>query len=162
MHRTFVCYSKCCKDFIENLLLEEENERLETVNENDSLSKSIDELFKRIDEWTASSEVMLFVERNQEQALVQSELTTSRLKERERLTTSFTYPNMQAYGDLHSVVKDKDIQAKLPSSRSSARAVQSMSSREKNYRLEKIIHTVMTLQALENGSCLKVSYILRE
>ena len=30
LHRTFVCYSKCCKDFIENLLLGEENERLET------------------------------------------------------------------------------------------------------------------------------------
>ena len=77
----------------------------------------MDELFKRIDEWIASSEVKLFVDRNQEVS-VQSELTTSCLKEHERLTTSFTYPNMQAYGDLHSVVKDKDIPAKLPSSRS--------------------------------------------
>ena len=70
---------------------------METVNENDSLSKSIDELFRGVDEWIANSEVKLFAERNQEVS-AQSELTSSRLKEHERLTTSFTYQPCKLMG----------------------------------------------------------------
>ena len=33
LHRTFIKYSKCSEDFIENLLPEEEFDRLEVANE---------------------------------------------------------------------------------------------------------------------------------
>ena len=87
LHRTFIKYSKCSKDFIKDLLPEEEFDRLEVANEYDSVSKLIDELSERIKVWIASNETELTVDQNPE-ASVQSELTTSRLRDHERLTTS--------------------------------------------------------------------------
>ena len=119
LHRTFIEYSKYSEDFIENLLPEEEFDRLEVANEYDSVSKLIDEFSERIKGWIASNETELTFHQNPE-ASVQSELTTSRLKEHERLTTSFAYPNMHGYGDLNNVDEDKYIQPKSPSRQSSA------------------------------------------
>ena len=48
LHRTFIKYSKCSEDFIENLLPKEEFDRLEVANEYDSVSKLIDEVSERI------------------------------------------------------------------------------------------------------------------
>ena len=99
---------------IENLLLEVEFDRVEVANKYDSVNKLIDELSERIKGWAASSETELTLDQNRE-ASVQSELTTSRLKEHKRLTTSFAYPNMHGYGDLNNVNIDKHIQPKSPS-----------------------------------------------
>ena len=74
----------------ESLLLEEEFDRLEVANEYDSVSKLIDELSERIKGWIASNKTELTVHQTPE-ASVQSKLTTSHLKEHERLTTPFAY-----------------------------------------------------------------------
>ena len=109
------------------MLPEEEFNSLEAANKYDSVSKLIDELSERIKGWIASNETELTVHQNPE-AFVQSELTTSRLKEHERLATSFAYQNMHGYGDLNSVDEDKYIQPKLPSRQSSAQDTVSESS----------------------------------
>lgn len=96
------------------------------ANEYEGVSKLIDDLSERIKKSVASNETELTVDQNPE-ASVQSELTTSRLKEHERLTANFISKH-EGCGDLNNVNEDKHIQPKSPLLRSSAQDARSESS----------------------------------
>ncbi|CAB3977729.1 Hypothetical predicted protein [Paramuricea clavata] len=102
LDKTFMSYSKCCQDIKDCLYEDEVTELREIAKGYTNVCNAKEHLDRKLGEWIAIADVDL--KTNFKERFEPSELTTFRVNEHERLTTSneFAYPNMRSDGHLAS------------------------------------------------------------
>ena len=115
LDRTFISYTKCCQDIKDCLCEDEVNELREIVNEHTNVCHMKENIDRKLEEWIAIVKGDLITDFKARPKL--SELTTSRVNEHERLTTSseFAHSNMQSYGALDIGNREPSVDGISPS-----------------------------------------------